>query len=193
MMTSIMLALTLASLKIEAPQFQAPKMDLDLPGVPRVEGLQGRAAKAPEFDTRKVEESETLKVSPARVEEVQLSKSFVPTRRGLKAIEPVDAFLVASLPAQLPAFKACVRVSSAERIPTRVKVQVRLPGGAELWSATKTVSFEKESTDVVFELGALDVRQAGSYRVVVSLDGEQAAEAGLEIKQLKQAAEPSGR
>lgn len=193
MMTSLLLALTLTGIKIEAPQFQAPKLELELPGVPRVEGLQRRAAETAELGAREVEQTETLKVSPARVEEVQLARSFVPTRRGLKALEPVDAFLVATLPAQLPLFQACVRVSSAERVPTRVKVQVRLPGGAELWSATKTVSFEKEWSDVVFDLAALPVRQPGAYRVVVSLDGEPAAEAALEIKQLRQAAESSGR
>jgi hypothetical protein len=193
MLSTLVLALTLSSLKIEAPQIHAPKMQLDLPGVPKVEGLQGPSAESRDLTARQAEQSETMKLSPAKVEEVQLGRSFAATERGLRAVEPVDAFLVSSMPAQLPAVKACVRLASPDRMPARVKVQVKLPGGAELASAIRVVTFDKEWADVLFDLGSLKVGQAGSYSVVVSLDGAPVAEQTLEVRQVKQAAESSGR
>jgi hypothetical protein len=193
MMTSLILALALTSLKIEAPQYQAPKMQLDLPGVPKAEGLSAPSAKDEDLTAQKAVATDTMKLTPASVEELQLSKSFVATARGLKALEPVDTFLVATVPAQLPTFKACVRVSSPDKMPTRVKVQLKLPGGAEFVSFSKNISFEKDWAEVVFDFTTLKVEQGGVYKVVVSLDGAPAAELPLEIKQAKQAAQSSGR
>ena len=193
MMTTLLLALTLTSLKIDAPQFQAPKVQLDLPGMPKAEGLQGPSARDEDLTSRKAVETDTMKATPPRLEELQLSKSFVATSRGLRALEPVDAFLVVAVPAQLPTFKVCARVASPDKMPSRVKVQIKLPGGAELASASKNVSFDKDWADVVFDFANLKVLQGGTYKVVVSLDGAPAAELPLEIKQVKQAAESAGR
>jgi hypothetical protein len=193
MMTSLVLALVMGSLKIETPQIAAPRVELDLPEVPTADGLRGPSATPTNLTARKAVQTETMQASPAAVEEVQLSKSFVSTARGLKAIEPVDSFLVTGLPAQLPSFKACVRVSSPDKMPTRVKLQVKLPGGGEALSLSKTVAFDRQSADVVFDLGSLKVQHSGTYSVVVSLDGAQVAQLPLEIREIKQTAESSGR
>jgi len=193
MMTALILALTMSGLKIEAPQLATQRIDLDLPGMPTAEGLQAPTAQPSELKSQQAVETGSMRASPARVEEVQLGKSFVATSRGLKAVEPVDGFLVTGLPAQLPTFKVCVRVSSPDKMPTRVKVQLRLPGGAQVLGFSKPTSFEREWTDVVFELAALKVQHAGVYTVVVSLDGDKALELPLEIREIKQAAVSSGR
>lgn len=194
MLTTMMLALTLTSLKLEAPQFQkAPKMELDLPSVPKLEALEGPAKSRVELNLRKGEETGTLQASPVKVEEIQIAQAFVQGSRGLRALEPVDTFLLAAAPAQLPSFRACVRVASPDRMPARVRVQLRLPGGAEVASVSRSVSFEKEWADVVFDFANLKVAHGGTYKLVVTLDGEFAAEAPLEVRVLKQAAVSSGR
>lgn len=194
-MTSLLVALTLTSLKIEAPQFQTPPklMPVDLPAVPKVDVQLQATTKDADLTSRTPVESSTMKATPVKLEEVQLSKSFVSTSRGLRALEPVDTFVVTSTPAQLPSFKACVRVGSPDRMPTRVRVQVKLPGGAELTSASKMVWFEQEAMDVVFDFAALKISHAGAYKVVVSLDGSPVADLPLEVRSIKQAAEESGR
>ncbi|MGC4115961.1 MAG: hypothetical protein QM765_15515 [Myxococcales bacterium] len=195
MMTSLLLALTLTSLKIETPQFQAPVKlaPIDLPSVPKVEGELKAAGKEAEITAREAPESSTIKLAPARLEEAQVGRGFVATGRGLKATEPIDSLSLPKLPAQAPAFKACVRVASPDRTPTRVKAQIKLPNGTELASVSRTVWFDGEWADVVFDFATLQLHVPGTYKVVFSLDGSVVAELPLEVRSLKQAAEPSGR
>lgn len=195
MMTSLLLALTLTSLKLETPQFSAPAklQPIDLPAVPKVEGQLRSAGRDAELTAREAPESATIKLAPARLEEAQVGRDFVASGRGLKTTDPVDSVSLPRLPATMPAFKACARVASPDRTPTRVKVQLRMPNGTELVSVSKTVWFDGEWADVVFDFASVKVHAAGSYKVVFSLDGSPVAELPLEVRSLKQAAEPSGR
>ncbi|HEY3449547.1 MAG TPA: hypothetical protein VGK67_24555 [Myxococcales bacterium] len=195
MMTSLLLALTLTSLKIETPQFQAPVklQPINLPGVPKVEGQLRSTERDADLVARDAPESTTIKLAPARLEEAQVGRSFVASGRGLKATDPIDSVSLPKLPAALPAFKACARVVSPDRTPTRVKIQIKMPNGTELASVSRTVWFDGEWADVLFDFASVKVHGPGTYKVVFSLDGSAVAELPLEVRSLKQAAEPSGR
>lgn len=185
-MNACLLGLALAALKVDAPLIEAPKIRLELPGAPRAEGLREPAAQGADLAARPTIETDTLRGSPVHVEQVQISRSFTSTPRGLKATQPVDSFVVAAMPVQLPVLKVCVRVSSPDRMPARIRVQLRLPGGGELATSSRHLVFDTDWVDALFELPSLTVTQAGTYRVVVSLDGTPAAELPLEIRELKQ-------
>ena len=195
MLTSLLLALTLTSLKIETPQFQAPvkQQPINLPGVPKVEGELRATGRDAELTARDAPESATIKLAPARLEEAQVGRGFVATSRGLKATEPIDAVSLPKLPATMPAFKACARVASPDRTPTRLEIQIKMPNGSDLASLSRTVWFDGEWADVVFDFTTLQIHAPGTYKVVFSLDGSVVAELPLEVRSLKQAAEPSGR
>ena len=193
--TMLMLALVLGSLKLEAPQFEGPAklQPIDLPAIPKVEGKLRATGKGADLTTRGAIESDTIKLAPARLEAFQLGRSFVATGRGLRAMEPLQVVAVPRLPGQLPAFKTCARVVSPDRTPTRVRVQVKHPNGTELTSVSRSVWFNGEWADVVFDFAALRVHDPGVYKLVFSLDGVAVAELPLEVRSLKQAAELSGR
>lgn len=192
---ALVLALTLGSLKLDATQFQGPTklQPINLPAIPKIEGKLQTTAKDADLAPPATGHSDTIKLAPARLEEAQMGRSFVTSGRGLKAMDPFESVSLPRLPSQIPAFKACARVASPDRTPTRVKVQVKLPSGGELTSASRSVWFDGEWADVVFEFPALKVDAPGVYKLVFSLDGSAVAELPLEIRSLKQAAEPSGR
>jgi len=193
--TTLLVALALSSLKIDAVQFQGPAklQPISLQAIPKAEGNFQSAGKDAALTPRANGGSDTIKLAPARLEEAQLGRSFVASGHGLKVLDPMDSVSLPRVPAQLPAFKACARVASPDRTPTRIKVQIKLPNGGELTSASRSIWFDGEWADVVFEFAALKVDAPGVYKVVFSLDGSAVAELPLEIRSLKQAAEPSGR
>jgi len=180
MKAALLLSLFVLAPKIEPPRVELPKLDIALPEVPDASGLVATAREA-SLDSQTGSELSPATAAAPRVVSVQIARDFVPSPAGLRAVGALDAFVVPAFPARL-SFQTSVRLVSPDRMPARLKVQIKTPGGIELASASRAVTFDKDEAEVVLRWDSVTVRQEGDHRVVVSLDGVLAAEQPLGVK-----------
>jgi hypothetical protein len=179
MTPALLLALVVMVPKIDVPRLDTSKIHLDLPNMPTANGLVA-TPKDDALTAQKTDDS-AAKEAPAKVVSVQVAHEFAPTAEGMIAVSPVSTFVATTFPTRL-FFQTNVRVASAAgHLPAWLKVQVRTPGGLELASTTRAVSFEKDIADAVFKWEALLVQGPGDYLLTVKLDGVVASEVPLRV------------
>jgi hypothetical protein len=168
-------------------KIERPKIDLQLPDMPKADGLKGPAkadepmqAKQASGDLRS---SQNPQVSGAKVLGVTHAKDFTQTKNGYKPVASIGSFTVGSLPAKTGAFKTCVKVGSSDGVPVSLRTSIKSPGGNDMGSSERVdVTFgTAESMDVVIDWPGFEASVAGEYKLVVLLDGKPAGEFPLVV------------
>ncbi|MGC4113121.1 MAG: hypothetical protein QM765_00260 [Myxococcales bacterium] len=174
--------------KIDAQKPDAPKIDLNLPQVPKADGVKaGEAPKNDQMQTKTaagdLRSVSTTDGPSAKVVSVVHAKDFAATKNGYKPVSGISGFNFTSLPARVGAFKTCVRLSSTNGIPVQLKVSFKSPAGNELLSSRADVNFGAGSEmDVVIEWDGFEANAAGDYKVLVTLDGKPSGEFPIHVQ-----------
>jgi hypothetical protein len=189
MLCALLLASLAAAPKIEPiPKMEAPKINLDLPKVPKADGLSGTAR---EQQAEPKQTAGDLRSqagmpgagAPAKLASAVNAKDFVVATGGRKPVGRIDAFTVPGLPARISGFKTCLKLVSGSGAPVTVRAVLRSPSGEELLSSRAEVAFTSgEQMELVIEWDGFEARNAGDYHLVVFLDGAQAGDYLLPVQ-----------
>lgn len=183
----VFLASSVPSLKAP-PRAEPPKVDLNLPGVPKAEGLSEPSrpatleSKQSAGDLRS--SLEPAGRSRASISSVLHAKDFSATAKGHTPVGRIDALTSAAFPAQFGTFKTCMTVVSTDGLPVVLKASLRSPSGTEILASRADVHFDSGGgrRDVVIEWESFQAAQAGPYVIAVTLDGRAAGELPLPIR-----------
>ncbi len=185
MIALLSLVLLAAAPKLEPiappPKIDKPKLQLELPEVPKAEGLSGSARqeeaqpKQTAGDLRSGAGVPGQASAPAKLVSAVHARDFRASAEGHKPLGRIDSFTVPGLPARIAPFKTCLRLRSPSRAPAMVKASLRSPAGEELLSSRAEVSFSSnEEVELVVDWDGFQATRGGDYHLVVLIDGAQA-------------------
>lgn len=173
--------------KIEMPKPTAPDLSLSLPDLPKAEGLEA-TPKPQEAESRRAPSDlsapspEAIKAATASILSVDHARDFLATSSGYKAVGGLEAIRMGKLPAQAPAFKTRVRISSDDGAAMLVRAAIRSPANEEIASSRAEVSFAGvRQLELVIDWDGFPVHRPGDHRVVLTLDGSFAGEYPLAV------------
>ncbi len=151
----------------------APKIDLQLPGLPKLDGVKGAA-----------EEPGVAAEGPPVLEKVEHARDFDANTGGRKPRGPViKEFRVKSLPATTEAFKTLLRLKSPGGKPLRLDLNLLAPDGAVVADTSTDVSFPygKDTMELVVKWDGIAAKAAGTYVIEVLAGGQKLGAAPIEI------------
>ena len=160
--------------KLEIPKIETQKLDLNMPALPKGDGMASTAAdKGPELKTAPGSvTAPSHGASSAKVEKATHARDFALTLDGRRPKSALDGFKIDKVPSHIEPFKTCLRFSSSDGNPAAVIVKLVSPGGEELLASRGDVVFGKTNQiDFVIDWEGFEARQEGNYRVTVSVDG----------------------
>ena len=167
-------------------RIETPKIDLQLPDMPKADGLNG-PAKGDEPMQAKQAAGDLRAGSPpanvAKVLSVVHARDFAATKAGYKPVSRLDSFAMGTLPAKTGAFKSCVRVGTSDGVPVTLRATIKSPAGNEMLSSDRVdVTFgSMASIDVVIDWPGFEASTAGEYHLLVMLDGKVSGEFPLAV------------
>ena len=184
-----LIALAAAPARLDsAPKFEAPKLEMKLPPLPKVESLSGPAPREA-LETRQAASDQRASERPAgaKVASIVHAREFARgAEGGFKPVSRFDALTVSGLPSRIAAFKTCVRLTSGDRLPVVVRAAVKAPSGEELLSSRAEVSFgSRGMMEVVIDWEGFTVSRTGDFKLAVSLDGAPSGEFPLPVQQAR--------
>ena len=152
----------------------APKIDLQLPGLPKLDGVKG-AAEEPGAPSAE---------GPPVLEKVEHARDFDANTGGRKPRGPViKEFRVKSLPATTEAFKTLLRLKSPGGKPLRLELNLLAPDGTVVADTSTDVSFPygKDTMELVVKWDGIAAKAAGTYVIEVLAGGQKLGAAPIEI------------
>lgn len=154
---------------------------LDLPALPKGDGMSQTKSDAPESGTRAPADPSAAKYSLVSVAHAQ---QFVARGEGHDARHPISRIDVVNLPMTVPPFQTLVVVKSPDKLGAAIEVRLLDPQGSQVVSSQGALEFGGHDTaDFLVDWDPFTLRKAGAYQVEVTVAGQSLGKQPFPVSQ----------